>query len=87
MKSHPEVGIRVSRERIYQYVRADRDNGGELYKDLRRSGRPCRKGRFKTYRGKIKDRVDIEHRPDIVSKRLRIGDWEVDSVIGSLHQS
>ena len=38
-------------------------------------------------RGKIKDRVDISARPDAINKRLRLGDWEVDSVIGKLNQS
>ena len=87
LKGHPEVGFTVSRETIYQYVKEDREKDGDLYLSLRRVGKPYRHGRFKEYRGKIKDRVDITQRPDIVNKRLRIGDWEVDSVIGCMNQS
>lgn len=58
-----------------------------MYLSLRRVGKAYRRRRFKEYRGKIKDRVDITQRPDIVNKRLRIGDWEVDSVIGCMNQS
>ena len=85
LKANPSFGFRVGRERIYKYIHDDRSNGGSLYMNLRRGGKPYKNK--KEYRGKIKDRVSIEARPDIVDKRLRIGDWEVDSVIGRLHQS
>lgn len=87
LKRHSDVGFTVSRESIYQYVKEDRQKGGDLYLSLRRAGKAYRHGRFKEYRGKIKGRVDITQRPDIVNKRLRIGDWEVDSVIGCMNQS
>jgi IS30 family transposase len=87
LKKHPDVGFTISRETIYQYIKEDRLKGGDLYLSLRRGGKAYRHGRFKEYRGKIKDRVDITQRPDIINKRLRIGDWEVDSVIGCMNQS
>lgn len=87
LQKHPDVGFTVSRESIYQYIKEDREKGGDLYLSLRRAGKPYNHGRFKEYRGKIKDRVDITQRPDIINKRLRIGDWEVDSVIGCMNQS
>ena len=31
--------------------------------------------------------LSIEKRPEIVDRRIRIGDWEVDSVIGKLNKS
>ena len=37
-------------------------------------------------RGTIKNRVGIENRPDIVERKIRIGDWEGDTVIGKNHQ-
>ena len=58
-----------------------------MYESLRRGGKPYKKGGPKTYRGKIKDRVEISSRPEIINKRLRLGDWEVDSVIGKMNQS
>ena len=35
-----------------------------------------------TGRGYIKDRIGIEDRPAIVDERTRVGDWEIDLVIG-----
>jgi len=79
-------GISVSHERIYQYVYADKRAGGDLHTHLR-----CRKKRRKRYgkysrRGQIPGRVGIEHRPAVVDSRLRIGDWEADTIIGKGHR-
>ena len=76
----------VSHERIYQYLLADKDNGGCLYKNLR-----CQKQRKKRYgvpsrQGQLPDRRSIETRPSIVEHRSRIGDWELDTVIGKGHK-
>ena len=76
----------VSHERIYQHIYADKHNGGDLHTHLR-----CQKKRRKRYgkysrRGQIPDRVGIEHRPEIVDSRSRIGDWEADTIIGKNHQ-
>ena len=37
-------------------------------------------------RGSIKNRVSIDDRPDIVTDRSRIGDWEADTIIGKAHK-
>lgn len=87
LKENPGIGFTVSDQWIYEYIRTNQADGGDLYAQLRREGRPYRTGKFRPYRGKIKDRVGIEARPEIVEKRLRIGDWEVDSVIGKLNKS
>jgi|SRR5210317_225653 len=87
LKENPEIGFYVSDQWIYEYIYSDRARGGELYKNLRRAGKPYKNGGKKQYRGKIKDRVDITVRPDIINKRQRLGDWEVDSVIGKMNQS
>ena len=88
LRTHPEAyGFYVSDQWIYEYIKSDRDNGGGLYKHLRRAGKPYKFGGKKAYRGKIKGRIDISLRPEIIDKRLRIGDWEVDSVIGRMNQS
>ncbi len=77
----------VSYERIYQHVWADKKQGGELYKHLRRKGRKYRKrGANKDSRGIIKDRISIEQRPEIVDKKERIGDLEIDTIIGKNHK-
>lgn len=80
-------GILLSHERIYQHIWADRRNGGDLYTHLRQA----HKKRRKTYgskdkRGQICNRVSIDQRPDIVDKKSRIGDWEIDTVIGQNHK-
>lgn len=85
LKANPEFGFQISHQWIYNHIRENRANGGILHQSLRRQGKPYKNK--KIYRGTIKDRVSIELRPEVVNKRLRIGDWEVDSVIGRMHQS
>jgi IS30 family transposase len=87
LRENPEEGFYVSDQWIYKYINDDRLDGGDLYTHLRRGGKPYKYGGKKVYRGKIKDRVDITARPEIINKRLRLGDWEVDSVIGKMHGS
>ena len=77
--------IQVSHEWIYQHILVDKQAGGELYRHLR-----CQKKRRKRYgsydrRGKLPNRVSIEERPVIVEQRQRIGDWEVDTIVGKGH--
>ena len=79
-------GTQISHETIYQYVYADKRAGGDLWKHLR-----CQKKRRKRpgiydRRGKISNRVSIEERPEIVESRSRLGDWEVDLIVGKGHQ-
>ena len=78
--------IEISHERIYQYIYADKRVGGDLHNHLR-----CQKKRRKRYgsydrRGKIPHQVSIEQRPEIVEQRTRLGDWEVDLIIGKGHR-
>jgi IS30 family transposase len=76
----------VSPERIYQYVWNDKVRKGSLYKHLRNKGRKYRKrGSLKDSRGLIVNRIGIEKRPLIVDQKTRIGDLEVDTVIGKNH--
>lgn len=77
----------VSAERIYQYVWLDKKEGGKLHIHLRRKGRKYRKrGNAKDTRGIIKDRVGIEKRPAIIEDKTRLGDLEIDTVIGQNHK-
>jgi len=71
----------VSHERIYQYIRNDKKNGGYLYKSLRHK----LKHRKRPVGGKfipIKDRVSIDERPEAINNKERFGDWEIDTIIG-----
>jgi IS30 family transposase len=79
-------GLQISHEWIYQYILADKRAGGDLHRHLR-----CQKKRRKRYgsydrRGKLKNRVSIDERPAIVDTRQRLGDWEVDTIIGKGHR-
>lgn len=77
----------VSHETIYRYIWQDKRQGGQLYLHLRRGSKRYRK-RYgkKDSRGRIPDRKSIEQRPLIVAKKERVGDWEVDTIVGKGHQ-
>ena len=77
---------RLSHETIYRHVWADKASGGDLFRYLRRQGKAYqsrRKGQ--AGRGYIKNRVSIDERPAIVDEKGRVGDWEIDLVIGKGH--
>lgn len=77
----------VSAERIYQFIWKDKKNGGLLYKHLRTKGKKYKKrGSLKDKRGQIVGRIDITQRPEIVNKKQRFGDLEIDLVIGANHK-
>ena len=81
-------GPTVSHERIYQHIWQNKSQGGLLYKHLRIGGTKQRRKRrnSRDMRGTIKNRVGIQERPKIVEKKIRIGDWEGDTVVGKNHQ-
>ena len=81
-------GPTVSHERIYQHIWQDKARDGTLYKQLRIGGTKQRRKRrnSRDMRGTIKNRVGIEERPAIVERKIRIGDWEGDTVVGKNHQ-
>lgn len=81
-----EQGITISHERIYQHIWTDKLAGGKLYKHLRHSGKKRKQYGSKDKRGQIRNRVSIDDRPVIVSEKTRLGDWEIDTVIGKNHQ-
>ena len=56
-------------------------------KYLRHTGRRQKRGNTKDNRGVITQRVSIEHRPEVVAQHKRIGDIEIDLMIGSNHKS
>ena len=82
-----EKSLFISHERIYQHVCMDKRQGGELFKHLRQSNKK-RKKQYgsKDKRGQIRNRISIEERPDVVETKTRIGDWEIDTVIGKNHK-
>lgn len=84
----------VSLECIYQWIwdckKSNRSGDMEykdLYKFLRHGRRRFKRGNYKNTRGTIKDRISIEDRPDVVGDRKRLGDVEVDLMMGKDHKS
>lgn len=82
-----EHAIKISHETIYQWLWADKRAGGDLYTHLRHGKKKRRKRYGKNdARGQIKDRVSIDQRPAMVAQKERLGDWEIDTMIGAKHQ-
>ena len=83
----------VSHECLYQWIWAcklgnKRAHGPfkRLYQDLRHGHRRRKRGLRRDSRGVITGRVSIENRPAIVQSRKRVGDIEVDLMMGKNHQ-
>ncbi len=74
--------LSISFVTIYHYVYANKRQGGTLHKHLRfynkkrrvKYGTRCSNG--------LKNRVSISKRPDIVEEKKRLGDFEMDTIIG-----
>jgi len=76
--------INISHVRIYQYIEGDKLLGGDLHTHLRFYHTDHRRAMYgEKYKGKIKDRVSISQRPDIVEDKERIGDLETDTIVGA----
>lgn len=69
----------VSHTWIYQHIAKDKKYGGELHNHMRRGN--YTKG-HKEYKGTILNRISIESRPSIVNERKRLGDYEIDLIVG-----
>lgn len=73
----------LSIQSIYGYIWVDQERGGKLHKHLRTGGKTYRKkyGKPET-KGQFKNRKSIDERPEIVDEKSRIGDWEIDLIVG-----
>lgn len=77
----------ISHERIYLFILKDKQNGGHLYTHLRHQHKKYRKRYGAPKRqGSIKNRTMIDERPKLVDEKNRIGDWEIDTIIGKNHK-
>ena len=82
-----EGGVSVGKTWIYRQVWKDRADGGTLHRHLRRRGKKAnRRGRGGAGRGVIPGRVDISERPAVVESKERVGDWELDTIVGARHR-
>ncbi len=83
----------VSHEWIYQWIweckhtnRKENQEYKQLYSYLKHGKRRRKRGNRKDCRGIIPNRVSIEQRPQIINKRERLGDVEVDLMMGKNHK-
>jgi IS30 family transposase len=76
----------ISHEWIYNYIWADKEDGGDLHDHLRAKKKYRKRYGSNDKRGKIKNRTSIDERPEVVDKKDRTGDWEADTVIGKNHK-
>jgi transposase, IS30 family len=83
----------VSVEWLYQWI-WDSKHGNKrvnkrykrIYQMLKHGKRRRKRGTRKDSRGIIHDRVPIDKRPEIVQKRIRPGDIEIDFMLGKNHK-
>lgn len=73
----------VSHEWIYRMIWKDKKRLGRLHTHLRGKGKPYRKRGSVGQRGRNLNRRDISERPEIVELRSRIGDLEIDTIVGN----
>lgn len=86
--------VGVSHETMYKFIWMTKHSNKvcmkeykDLHKLLKHGKRRRKRGNYNDARGLILNRVSIEKRPKIVEKRQRLGDFEVDLIMGSKHQS
>lgn len=73
-----------SHETIYRHLRRDKRAGGTLYRFTRIMAKVGRKRyRSRPTRGVLLGKRHISERARIVERRSRLGDWEVDTVMGT----
>lgn len=84
----------VSHETIYKWIWTAKHSNKQkhaldkqLYKELKHGKRRRKRGNYADSRGVIVGRVPISERPDVVDQRTRIGDIEIDLMMGKNHKS
>jgi IS30 family transposase len=75
--------FRISHEWIYQHILADKYAEEAASTVTRDAGRLTGSAMVATMGPNL---VSIEQRPAIVDTRMRLGDWEVDTIIGKGHR-
>ena len=92
-KGKQKYGDFVSAETIYSYLwmckksnKKQYAQDKDLHQYLRHNKRYSKRSKTKQNRGKIPNRTPIEQRPKIVDERNRLGDLEVDLMMGTKHR-
>ena len=80
-----ERGIKLSHHAIYRYIEKDRLEGGRLKYKLRilkKQRKDRKRPKYRSCEGLVRERVPITKRPKIVERKIRLGDFERDTVLG-----
>ena len=74
----------MSHETVYKWIWMDKRDGGNMWVHLR-GARKQRRKRYAAYdsRGRLAGKKMIGERPEVVERRSRLGDWEIDTVHGT----
>jgi IS30 family transposase len=76
--------VNISYVRIYQFIEQNKQQGGDLFTHLRFYHTGHRRAKYGSKsKGRIKDRTSISQREKIVDDKIRIGDWEIDTIVGA----
>jgi len=82
-----KFGERLSESSIYRYIKADKAQGGTLYKLLPHRGKPYKTKTGSSSKSTIKNRIGIEQRPAIADQKIEFGHFEIDTIVGKGHRS
>lgn len=92
-KGKEKFGDFVSHEVIYQYIwmtkksnKVKYSKDKELHKYLRHVKRYSKRSKVKQNRGQIPNRTPMSERASIIERRKRLGDLEVDLMMGTKHR-
>jgi IS30 family transposase len=79
----PLEGLSISHTTIYRWVWSDPERTRQFRPFLRIARKPRRKPYGKPSRqGQIAGKRSIDERPQAVNERMRLGDWEGDTMVG-----
>ncbi len=80
-------GHSISHTTIYRWIWSDPERTQQFRPLLRIAKKPRRKPYGKpSRRGRIAGKRSIDARPKVIDERIRLGDWEGDTVVGKGHQ-
>jgi len=72
----------ISHESIYSWIFNERPDLINYLTRYTKDGKHYKRGQRPRRAERIKERIDISHRPENINKRLEIGHWETDLVEG-----
>ena len=76
--------LNISYVSIYKFIYHNKLNKGDLHTHLRYYHTGKKRAKYgQKYKGGIKDRISISKREEIVNSKQRVGDWEIDTIIGT----